>query len=403
MRIRARIVLRTALLISMTVSLAALSTPIKTDTGSCGGVTTLPFTDVMSSPFFCQIAEAYFSALTNGTTATTYSPGDPVLREQMAAFVTRTMDQSLKRGSTRAALKQFWTPTSADGIGLTAIGTDSRLVESDGADLWVANGGGTVSRVRASDGKLLETWTGATGAFGVLSAKGLIFVTGFANPTGRLYQIDPRQTAGDVTPLPISLGGASRGIAFDGARVWTASDFPGSVSIVTLNPLSVTTVTTGFNHPFGLLYDGANIWVTDDGTGSGDTLKKLDANGNILQTVTVGSQPRFPVFDGTNIWVPNVSSNTVTVVRASTGANLATLSNNGLDGPFAAAFDGERILITNNGGDFPDTGPVSLWNAAGLTPLGSVSLGATTLPRGVCSDGHHFWVVLQGTNKLARF
>ena len=263
---------------------------------------TLPFTDVPAANiFFCSIAEAFFSGLTNGTTPTTYSPAANVPREQMAAFVTRTMDQSLKRGSRRASLKQFWTPTSADGLGLTTVGTNPQLVESDGADLWVANhGAGTVSRVRASDGKLLETWTGASGAVGVLAAKGLIFVTGNTNP-GKLYQIDPTQPAGAVTTLTSSLGNSPRGIAFDGARIWTANE-GGSVSIVRFNPVTVSTVTAGFTKLIGILYDGANMWVTDSGAGK---LFKLDSNGAIIQTVTVGSVPRFPVFDGTNIWVPN--------------------------------------------------------------------------------------------------
>src|SRR5882724_6152937 len=141
----------------MIVVLTAASTYLRADTGTCGGVSiTLPFTDVPNTNiFFCSIAEAYFSGLTNGTTATTYSPDDPVPREQMAAFVTRTMDQSLKRGSRRAALKQWWTPTSADDLALTTVGSLPQFVESDGADLWVANNGNDlVSRVRASDGKL---------------------------------------------------------------------------------------------------------------------------------------------------------------------------------------------------------------------------------------------------------
>ncbi len=383
----------------MIVVLVAASTRLRADTGSCGGAaTTLPFTDVMSSPFFCQIAEAFFSGLTNGTSATTYSPSANVPREQMAAFITRTMDQSLKRGSRRASLKQWWTPTAADDLALTTVGNAPQLVESDGADLWVANfvSGGTVTRVRASDGKLLETWTGATNAFGVLVAKGRIFVTGATNP-GSLFQIDPSQAPGAVTTLTSSLGASPAGIAFDGARVWTANSGTGlgtgSVSIVTLNPLSVNTVTTGFSQPFGMLYDGANIWVTDLGDG---TLKKLGGSGNILQTVSVGSQPQIPVFDGTNIWVPNFGSNTVTVVRAATGAVLATLSGNGLNGPFTAAFDGERILVT--GGN-----SVSLWKAADLTPLGSVSTGASTGPLGACSDGLNFWITLQNQNQLARF
>src|SRR5688572_31852897 len=110
-------VLRLLLLLSLGITLVGLSTRLQADTGSCGGVTvTLPFTDVMGNPFFCQIAAAYFSGLTNGTTATTYSPGDVVTREQMAAFTTRTLDQSLKRGSRRAALDQFWTTASSNSL-----------------------------------------------------------------------------------------------------------------------------------------------------------------------------------------------------------------------------------------------------------------------------------------------
>ena len=75
MKLNRSIVVRAVLLISLMASLTVLSSQMQADTGSCGGVTiTLPFTDVMGNPFFCQIAAAYFSGLTNGTSATTYSP-----------------------------------------------------------------------------------------------------------------------------------------------------------------------------------------------------------------------------------------------------------------------------------------------------------------------------------------
>src|SRR4029078_2060051 len=90
--------------------LAVASTRLNADTGTCGGqLITLPFIDTHATNiFFCSIAEAYFFGLTLGTTATTYSPTEPVPREQMAAFITRTMDQALKRGNRRAALQQWW-------------------------------------------------------------------------------------------------------------------------------------------------------------------------------------------------------------------------------------------------------------------------------------------------------
>ena len=219
---------RAALVIALMLIITIASSRLRADSGSCGGATTtLPFTDVAGSIFFCSIAEAYFSGLTNGTSGTTYSPGNNVTRDQMAAFITRTMDQSLKRGSRRAALDQYWTPTSEEGLGLTEVGGQPRFVKSDGADLWVANLNGTVSRVRASDGKALGTWTGAAGAAGVVAARGLIFVTGNTSP-GSLYYIDPSAPAGAVNTLANSLGNSPLGISFDGARIWTAN-YGGSV------------------------------------------------------------------------------------------------------------------------------------------------------------------------------
>lgn len=390
MNINRRSAFRAALVTTLMLLMIG-SARLRADTGTCGGASiTLPFTDVAAgNVFFCSIAEAFFSGLSNGTSATTYSPSVNVTREQMAAFVSRTMDQSLKRGSARAALDQYWTPTSLDGLGLTTVGTTPQLIASDGADLWVANNGsGTVSRVRASDGKMLSESSGAASAFGILAAKGAIWVTGQTSP-GKLYIIDP--AVGSVSTLPISLGNSPGQLSFDGARIWTANQ-GGSVSIVTLNPLSVSTVTAGFGSPRGILYDGANMWVTDY---TASRLLKLDSNGAIIQTVVTGAFPLYSVFDGTNIWVPNNIDNTVTVVRASTGAVLAELSANGLSGPNAAAFDGERILVTNGLS-------LSLWKAADLSPLGIVSTGLNA-PFGACSLGPNFWIALYTTNKLARF
>jgi DNA-binding beta-propeller fold protein YncE len=402
MKFNRSIAVRFTLLISLVASLPVLSSKLQADTGNCGGVTvTLPFTDVMGSGFFCQIAAAYFSGLTNGTSATTYSPAQNVTREQMAAFITRTMDQSIKRGSRRAVTKKWWTPLDANSLTLTDVGGQPERVEFDGTDLWVANNStASVMRIRASDGKLLDTWTGAGQATAIVAAMGRIFVTGATNP-GNLFMIDPTQPAGIVTTVSNSLGNAPVGIAFDGSRIWTANN--GSVSIVTLNPTTVNTVSTGFNTPIGMLYDGSHIWVTDN---LANTLLKLNSDGSIAQSIAVGTFPYYATFDGTNIWVPNFNSSSLTVVRVKdatgnplmTAFEVATLTGNGLNNPLTAAFDGERILVTNFSG-----ASVSLWKATDLTPLGFVSTGTGTEPFGACSDGLNFWLSLRSTNKLARF
>jgi hypothetical protein len=411
------ILYRAIVLVLFLALIVVASRQMRADTGTCGGTSiTLLFTDVPSSNgFFCAIAAAYFSGLTNGTSATTYSPSQPVSREQMAAFITRTHDSAIRRGNRRAALNQWWTPQGPSAIRPFPVGNSPAGVACDGADLWVANIGnismggiGTVSRVRASDGELLGTWTGAERAIDVVVARGYIYVIGATTP-GKLYRIDPTQPPGAVTQVTGALGDSPQDIAFDGKRIWTANQ-DNSITIVSFEPLCapncVTTVTTGFVNPQGLLYDGANIWVTDFGD---DTLKKLNSDGSIAQSVPV-TNGAYPVFDGTNIWVPNGTLDSVTVVRVKDAlgnplANpfmLTTLTGNGLNGPFTAAFDGERILVTNIISGNGNT--VSLWKAADLTPLGFFTVTSTLSGvYQVCSDGVHFWITLRLNDTLARF
>ena len=360
--------------------------------GLCG-----PFTDVAADAFCPFVLEIFYLGITTGTTATTYDPSSNVSRLQMAAFLSRTVDGVLRRGSRRAALGKFWMPQTIAAQGVTTVAAAPFHVASDGKDLWVAHfSTGPVLRVRASDGKVLETWTGTFNGAGVLAAMGRIFVTGDTNP-GFLFGLDPSQPAGAVTILSSVVGSGAFGLTFDGARVWVASQglgTPGIVAIVTPGPSvpwTTTTVTIGTDL-VGALYDGSNVWVTDYAEGK---LRKLDAAGAVLQTVTTQDGSRFPVFDGSNIWVPNSTVNSVSVVRASTGVVLATLTGNGLGNPATVAFDGERILVSNG-----TPGGVSLFKAADLTALGSVATEADAF--GACSDGINFWVTI-ANGKLIRF
>jgi hypothetical protein len=360
--------------------------------GLCG-----PFTDTAADAFCPFVLEIFTLGITTGTTATTFSPADNVTRLQMAAFLSRSVDRTLQRGSRRSALSQFWTPQNGTVIGIAPLDFFPTWIESDGTDVWVPRTDGTqVWRIRGSDLKLLETWTGVTDARGIAMAAGKVFVTGYNSP-GKLYRIDPTQpVAAGAVSVATNLGVGPAFLAFDGARIWSA-DNGGSVSIVTPGatiPWTVTVVSTG-SATVGVLFDGTNVWATDAGTGK---LLKLSAAGAILQTVTVGVGPKVAVFDGANIWVPNDGDSSVSVVRASTGAVLATLTGNGLSNPQSAAFDGERILVTN-----PTNNSVSLWAAAGLTPIGSVSTGANTMPWGSCSDGTRFWLAYNQSPSLARF
>ena len=148
---------------------AALAAAMLAGAGTAGLGLCGPFTDVSDVAFCPFVLEIFYLGITTGTTPTTYEPDAVVNRLQMAAFLSRTVDGVLKRGSRRAALNQYWTVDSNFLLALTTVGGAPVAVASDGEDLWVANqGSATVSRVHASDGKLLQTWTGAEAAASVL-------------------------------------------------------------------------------------------------------------------------------------------------------------------------------------------------------------------------------------------
>jgi YVTN family beta-propeller protein len=373
----------------------------------CGGVDyPFPYTDVsgVGAAFCPGIMEAYVTGVSKGTTPTTFSPNNTVTRVQMTTFLQRSLDQGLARASRRGALNQWWTPESlsaaTQGI---SIGPSPVYCAADGKDIWTSTFG-TVVQVQANTGKVLGTWTGATNDRGILVAAGKVFADGDTAP-GSLYLIDPTLAPGAVSLAASNLGNNPAGIAFDGTHLWTANN-AGSVSIITLAattpypPGNVTTVSTGFSVLTGIVYDGAHIWVADSGAG---TLLKLDAAGAILQTVAVGTNPAQLGFDGANIWVPNAGSNSVTVVQASSGSVVATIpadASNLLNAPIGAAFDGERMLVTNFGNGSSNSS-VSVFKAADLSFIVNLATGGG--PISPCSDGINFFVPLENAATLLRF
>ncbi len=259
-----------------------------------------PFTDV--SPALCPyVLEMYYLGITAGTSATTYSPDNVVTRGQAAVFVAKGVNQAIARSSRRAALGQWWNTSGSAATSTTNVGTRPIGVSCDGADVWSANHkAGTVFRVRASDGRLLETWTGATNAFAVLVAMGRVFVTGIGNP-GKLYMIDPREPAGPLTSVA-NLG--DRSMSRDCIRRLPDLDRERRPGQPRWNALHRRPGTWNVhernwpNNPAGISGTARRYGYPRART------SKLDQNGAVIQTMPLDIQGYQPAFDGTNIWVP---------------------------------------------------------------------------------------------------
>ena len=72
--------------------------------------------------------------------------------------------------------------------------------------------------------------------------------------------------------------------------------------------------------------------------------------GAVVGTYSVGTYPAGLAFDGTNIWVANNGSNSVTKLLASTGAVVGTIAVG--SAPIGVAFDGSNMWVANGGGSY---------------------------------------------------
>jgi YVTN family beta-propeller protein len=307
--------------------------------------------------------------------------------------------------------QQWWQPANISVLRSTSFGSippNLRKIAWDGANIWVANHNGSLNRVRASDGFFVDSYSDSStpdfNPHDVLVAAGSVFATSLqGSAPGRVYRIDPMIPSSlnaAVTVFADNTGFQPVAITFDGQRLWTANSLGGSITAIVFATRFETTFTAGFTLPVDILWDGENLWVVDQGA---DQVKRINpATGAVLQSIAVGDAPSELLFDGANLWVSNTLSDSVTVIRAIGALRdtvLDTITGNGLDAPTGLAFDGERVLVTNNTG----LGSVSLFKAADLTPLGNLFTGVNSNPFAACSDGLNFWIVRQGLDDIVRF
>jgi hypothetical protein len=104
---------------------------------------------------------------------------------------------------------------------------------------------------------------------------------------------------------------------------------------------------------------------------------------NLTTSFKVGDNPYAIAFDGANMWVTNNGDSTVSKLRASDGANLGTFNVGGA--PMGVAFDGANIWVVNS---FPNT--VTKLRASDGTNLGEFAVGQ--VPYFAAFDGEAIWV-----------
>jgi YVTN family beta-propeller protein len=174
------------------------------------------------------------------------------------------------------------------------------------------------------------------------------------------------------------------GLAVDSSgNAWVAMFNDHDVVEFGQNCQIIRTVPAG-NNPNGVAFDGTNVWVTNNGS---NTVTKINSStGAVIGTYGVGVNPRGVAYDGFRIWVANYGSNTVSQIIPATGGVALTCPVG--SGPYFLAynpFDGNVYIPNRN------SNTVTVMHNQSCTPVRTVATDSEPQYANPGPNGH-MWV-----------
>lgn len=143
--------------------------------------------------------------------------------------------------------------------------------------------------------------------------------------------------------------------------------------------------------PLGISSNGTNVWVANNGS---TTVSKISIlTGTIIQTITVGTAPYNISIDGTYVWVTNNFSYSVSKIDITSNKVIQTIPVG--TSPRGISSDGINVWVANNG-----TNTVSKINIESNTVVQTITVG--TNPRGISIYGPYVWVTNTGSNNVSK-
>jgi YVTN family beta-propeller protein len=296
------------------------------------------------------------------------------------------------------------------GVGLSGGGTGGSIMLANTGVLVVAGGTGITSSGGNSPAVSLNTgYTDARYlqlAGGTLNGALNVPANGLAAAGNQFVLANGQVGINTATPSAalevaggVKISGAFGALTFpDGTTQTTASNPAGVLGV---NPLQVAllkwfpayqtanaTFTVG-KRPTGVAFDGTNIWVTNN---LDDTVSVLQAsNGQLVNTISLVSSSASPfgvAFDGTLMWVANYNGIVSQCGLVSCGGG--DLGAN----PIGLAFDGANMWVTDHGGN-------NVYKIqANSARSGPYAVGVQ--PYGIAFDGTYIWVANEGSNTVTR-
>ncbi len=195
-------------------------------------------------------------------------------------------------------------PPGALTVAASNLGDNPAGIAFDGANLWTANHGASVSIITPQ-----PPYTVTTVASGFLEPVGLLYdgthiwVTDSA--AGELLQLD---AAGAILQA-VPVGESPLSPVFDGANIWVPNTSGNSITVVQASSGSVVATITAdatnkLNFPFAASFDGERILVTNYDGNSVTVFKAADLS--FIANVATGTGTTYPTgacSDGINFWI----------------------------------------------------------------------------------------------------
>jgi hypothetical protein len=269
--------------------------------------------------------------------------------------------------------------TTSGTLSIAAGGVTNSMLQNPAVTVTSGlglSGGGTV---QLGQGLTLAN----TGVLGVIAGTGLTNTGGQTPTLGINTAVVPQLGIGNTFTGNQKINGTVTATSFSGNGAGLtniSATTPPALNAALRRWYSRTFPVGAGVNPYEVCFDGTNIWVTN--LSSNNVTKMSASNGAVLGTFAVGNSPAGIAFDGTNIWVSNNGGNTVTELLASTGAVVGTITVGSSPGDIA--FDGTYIWVASGGSNVTKV-LASSGSVVGTFPAGSATYG-------VAFDGSNIWV-----------
>lgn len=268
----------------------------------------------------------------------------------------------------RVATKQ-WFPGIRANITFPVGSAPAAGAVDNTGHVWISNGGSASVTEMLPDGVILGTFPIAAGA-DLANVPQRSTVWYLAQSGGNHIW---RDSAPAGTPVPA-------GIAFAGDSIWIADYGRGLAVQMSLSGVVLRSVPVGLG-PFAISFNGSQVWVANENSNSVSVINA--ANGAVAATYDTGVAPVGIECDGEHMWISNSSSNTVVEMNFD-GSTVTTFTV--ADPTSGLAWDGVRMWASSFAGSVVGLAPDG-------TSLGPIAVGAGT--QGVAFNGVD-WVYVAG-------